>query len=196
MFTILKSCEREIKMSSDSKSDGIIGLIGAVIFAVLAVVIPFIKLEGFGFLTKKELSITMDFFWDEVKRGPIKLSYDMYLDILELKGAIEGQKPTEILWTIIPLWGFAFLGLGILAAILVIVPALQKMSGSEPIGVAFYGFLAGFIGTFIEFTLFLVAGLIDGDLMGGGLDNVNFILLGMFVVSWVALFFGYKKASS
>jgi hypothetical protein len=182
-------------MSPDEKSDGIIGLIGGLVFAILAVVIPFLKLEGFGFLTKTELGITSDFFWDEVTAGPIGMAYDMYYDILEIAGGLLGQQPTEILWTIIPLWGFAFLGLGTLGAILVIIPALQKMMGSEPMNVAFYGFLAGFIGTFVEYALFLIVGLLDGDLMGGGLENVNLILIGMFVVGWIGLFFGYKKAS-
>ncbi len=107
-----------------------------------------------------------------------------------------GQEPTEIIWTIIPLWGLVFLGLGLLGTLLVAIPALQKMTDSEPMSVAFYGFLAGFIGSLVEFALFLVAGLLDGDLMGGGIEDVNFILLGMFVVAWIALFFGYKKASS
>ncbi|MHA1940514.1 MAG: hypothetical protein ACW97P_02170, partial [Candidatus Hodarchaeales archaeon] len=169
---------------ADDSTDGIIGIIGAAVFAVLAVVVPFLKLEGFGFITKSEGGLTSDFFWDEVSAGPLAMGYDLYLDLLKLAGGFTGQQPTEIVWTIIPLWGFAFLGLGFLGAILVLVPALQKMMGSEPMGVAFYGFLAGLVGTLVEFALFLVAGLLDGDLMGGGIEDVNFILLGMFVVGW------------
>ena len=143
---------------------------------------------GRAFFIKCEKVI--DFFWDEVSAGGIGIGYDIYLDLLKLTGAFLGQEPTEILWTLIPLWGFVFLGVGLLGAVLVAIPAFQLMSGSDPMNTGFIGLIAGLVATVVEFALFAIVGILDTDLMGGGGD-INFVLLGLFVVSWVALIIGY-----
>ena len=183
-------------MSSDDKSDGIIGLIGAIVFAALAIVVPFLKLEGFGFITDSALGITMDFMWDglQMAAGGVTAT-TAYTDLVDSWDLMGTPSNIEIVWTIIPLWGFVFIGLGLIGALLVLIPAIQKMTGSDPMGIAFYGFLAGFIATFVEVLLFVIVGLMEENL-DGGIENFGWITIGLIVVGWVALFFGYKKASA
>ena len=177
---------------ADNNTNSIIGLIGAVVYAICAIIVPFLKLEGFGFLTKTEAGVTADFFWDEYSSGGIGIAYDTMVDVWKLGAALGGEEPFEIIWTIIPLWGLVFLGLGLLGAVLVAIPPLMKLGNMDPIEapLGLIGLIAGLVATGVEEILFIIAGLMEPNLEGG-LENLGFLVLIFLIVGWAALIIGY-----
>jgi len=175
---------------SVNKRNSIIGFIGAVVYAICAIIVPFLKLEGFGFLTRTEGGVTRDFFWDEFM-AETPLGYDTLLDNWKSRG-----EPLEILWTIIQLWGLVFLGLGLIGAVLVVIPPLMQLGNMDPIKapLAKIGLIAGLVGTVVEEILFILGGLLEPSLQFHDIPYGSWIglpVLIFLIVGWAALIVGY-----
>lgn len=182
---------------AENNTNSLIGLIGAVVFAICAIIVPFLKLAGFGFITETEGGVTSDMFWDEIATSggiiDFNLPYDEYLDGLKLAADMGfGDEPFEIIWQIIPLWGLVFLGLGLLGAVLVAIPPLMNLGNMDPIEapLAKIGLVAGLVATVVEEVLFIIAGLMEPNLEGG-LENLGLLALVFLIVGWAALILGY-----
>jgi hypothetical protein len=194
-------------MSSESKANGIIAIVGAAVFAILTLVVPFLKLKGFGFITDSEAGVTSDFFWDKLSTDlgsgvRFETSFETLLNYWELRGT---PSEIEILWTITSLWGFVFLGLGIIGSLLVVIQGILKFKDSEGSTLGLLGFIAGFVATAVEYVLFIVTTLLEENLksglenlniilvmsLEGGFENLNLILVIFFIIGWIALFIGY-----
>ncbi|MHA2174729.1 MAG: hypothetical protein ACXAB2_10115 [Candidatus Hodarchaeales archaeon] len=178
---------------ADDSTDGLIGLIGSVVFAVCAIVVPFLKMTGLGFITAKEtiltVTITQDIFWDGAQidmTGIPAVSID-FADFID--------SSVQIIWDIAGLWMYVFLVLGLIGFLLVALPSAQKLVGMEPMNVGFLGFLAGLVATLVHYLL-IVGGAFLDEAFTGGIEDVNLIVLGLMIVAWIALFIGYKKAAS
>jgi len=162
-----------------------------VLFAFLTVIVSFLKVLG-GFLswsgTEELLTGTIDFYWDEMTVTVFPISIGIgYDDCLN----IGTESNLEIIWRILPLWGLVFLGLGLIGAVLVAIPPLMKLGNSQPIEtpLAKIGLVTGLIATVVEFSLFLILWLFED--WGEPAPNINIILLGCFIIGWIALIIGY-----
>ena len=180
---------------TESKNNAIIGLVGAVVFAVCAIIVPFLKLTGLGFITQTEAGVTADMFWDKMvsSTGGISVGVE-YGDVVDLWAAFGSPSNIEIIWTIIPLWGFAFIGLGLLGAVLVAIPALQKFGDMEASGFGTIGLILGLVASVVEILLFAIVGLLEENL-DGGIENFGWIVIILSVVGWVGLFIGNMYGS-
>ena len=175
---------------ADNNVNNIIGIIGTAVFAVLAIIVPFLKILG-GFMQKSItfiIDISYDWHWDVFTTSTAGVSVDVaYADL-------PGGSDFEFIWGILPIWGLAWLGLGLIGAILVLVPPLMKLGNMEPPGapLGLIGLLAGLIATVVEYGLFLILFLLeDWDATFGITPDLNIILLGCFVIGWVGLIVGY-----
>jgi hypothetical protein len=177
---------------SDDMTNGIVGLVGSLVFAVLTILVPLVKVFG-GFLTysetveffEQEITTKIDYYWDVVEGTlgglSIEFNYPDYVDQSDLSA--------EFIWQIIPLWGLLWIILGLLGTVLVAIPAVQKLSGQEPSKIWNFGVIIGLIGTMVEYGIFIAAWLLE-DWAGETQPEINLILLGCFVIGWIAIIIG------
>ncbi len=172
---------------AESKNDAIIGLIGALAFAVCALVVPILKMTGFGFITDSEsamgITLTMDLFWDGAglkMTGVPGTSMDF---------ADFASPNMQIIWDIAALWMFVFIAVGFIGFLLVALPPVQKLAGMEPLGFGTIGLLLGLVATVVHYLLIVLGALLD-DNFTGGIENLNIITLVLMVVGWAGLFIG------
>ncbi|MFX1424692.1 MAG: hypothetical protein ACFFB2_20415 [Promethearchaeota archaeon] len=177
---------------SEDQKNAVISIVGTVLFAVLTILLPLLKVLG-GFLTYSEsteilsqtVKTSVDYYWDKVTGSILGISldytYNQYVD--------QGELSAEIIWQIIPLWGLIWLILGIIGVVLVILPAFQKLLDQEPIRVGKIGLGAGLIATVGEYGLFIIAWVLED--WETTTPNINIILLACFVIGWIGLIIGY-----
>ena len=179
-------------IESKHQKNAIICIVGTVIFAILTILFPLLKVFG-GFLTFSDnilgSTILMDFYWDQIsvlnyRRKIINYTYLEYSQY---------ESSPELIWRIIHLWGPIFIILGIIGAGLVVLPAFQKLQGHKTADVAKVGLIIGLVATGVEFGLFLILWIFSTNT--GMLNNatnltINFFLLGCFVIGWIALIVG------
>ncbi|MFX0152831.1 MAG: hypothetical protein ACFFAJ_18765 [Candidatus Hodarchaeota archaeon] len=120
-------------------------------------------------MTRSVLGISIDF------------TYDQYVE--------QGELSAELIWQIIPLWGLVWLVLGIVGAVLLLLPAFQKLQGQKPIRVGKIGLAIGLIATVGEYGLFIIAWVLED--WETTTPNINIILLACFVIGWIGLIIGY-----
>jgi hypothetical protein len=172
---------------AESKTDAIIGLIGALAFGICAIVVPFLKMTGFGFITDSEsalgITITMDIFWDGagIKMTGVPVQTSSFSDFV--------SPNMQIIWDIAALWMFVFIGIGLLGFLLVLIPPVQKLAGMEPAGLGTIGLLLGLVATVVHYLLIVLGALLD-EAFTGGVENLNIIVLVLMVVGWAGLFVG------
>ncbi len=183
------------------------------IFVILTILFPLFRVLG-GFLTFSDFSELfgsrdMVFYWDQVFsigfRGQIHNSN--YLEVSEWYSS------TALIWQMIHLWGPIWIILGLIGAVLVVLPAFQKILGQKSVEVAVIpvfqkllgqkevegakiGLILGLVTTGVEFGLFILAWFFSK----GSRPfihkifinfHLNFNLLGCFVIGWVGLIIGY-----
>ncbi|MHA1228848.1 MAG: hypothetical protein ACTSPV_19155 [Candidatus Hodarchaeales archaeon] len=185
-------------MSSEleNQKNAIISIVGTVIFSVLTILVPLLKVLG-GFLIYSETSelfgqqITtkVDYFWDQITGSVMGLSLNLTYDQL----VQQGDSAVELIWQIIPIWGLIWIVLGVIGAILVGITAFQKLQGQKQIGVAKIGLVIGLVATLGEYGLFFLALALEK--WDSTTPNINIILLGCFVIGWVGLILGYVYAT-
>lgn len=110
----------------------------------------------------------------------INFTYDEYVQ--------QGDLSAEIIWRIVPLWGLIWLILGFIGAVLMVLPAFQKLQGQKPIKVAKIGLIIGLVATVVEYGLFIVAWVLEE--WETTTPNINIILLGCFIIGWIGLIIG------
>jgi len=181
-----------MSLESENQKNAIISIVGTFIFAVLTILLPLLKVFG-GFLTYsasadflgQQITSKFDYFWDQVTGSLMGLSinftYDEYVQ--------QGDLSAEFIWQIIPIWGLIWIILGLIGAVLVLLPAFQKFQGQKPIEVAKIGLVIGLIATIVEYGLFIVALILEE--WETTTPNINIILLGCFVIGWIGLIVGY-----
>ncbi|PWI48186.1 hypothetical protein CEE45_07710 [Candidatus Heimdallarchaeota archaeon B3_Heim] len=179
---------------TESKTNAFIGLIGAVVFGVLAIIVPFLKMTGFGFITETgtvpviNVDYTADIFWDG---GTTKLTGVPAVDVA-FSDFVDSS--IQIIWDIAGLWMFVFIGLGLIGFLLVAIPPVQKLAGMEPMNLGFFGLIAGLVATVVHYLLIVLGALLD-EAFEGGIENLNLIMLVLMIVGWVALIVGYIYGS-
>jgi hypothetical protein len=182
---------------SDDVRNGLVSIVCSLVFVVLTVLVPFLRVIG-GFL-KYSTTIpyqgqdelwTMDFHWNNVIWGWLGLFNEYtYPDWLELKVQRDEALSLEVIWQIIPFWGFVWIALGVLGAVLVVIPAVQKIFGQQSSKIWIIGIVLGFIGTIVEYGLFIVLWLLEDWKEPSG-PEINLLLLGCFIIGWVAFIIG------
>lgn len=182
-----------LKMQEDKFKTGIGGIIGSLIFVVSTVLMPLGRIFG-GFLTYSKTTQTsegtitnsINYYWDIIKVSHPEVSVpDLnYLDYID-----QVDLTAEIIWRLIPLWGLLWIILGIIGAVLVVIPAVQKILGQEPSKIWKIGVIVGLIGTMIEYGLFIAAIFLE-DWEEGATLSINIFLLGFFLVGWIAIIIG------
>lgn len=149
----------------------------------------------------------MGLFWDKFSTHfgggtQLETSFETLLNYWEGRGT---PSEIEILWTITSLWGFVFLGVGIIGSLLVVIQGILKFKDLEGSTLGFLGFIAGFVATAVEYVLFTAITFLEENLkngienrnsilvmsMEGGIANLNLILVIFFIIGWIALFIGY-----
>jgi parallel beta-helix repeat protein len=179
--------------------NALISIIGAVIFTVFTVLLPFFKVLG-GFLTYSYGTGIFGlreqvFYWDQVAsistrvRGIFNYSYN-YLEFSK------DQPTTALIWQIIYFWGPIWVILGLIGAVLMVLPVFQKKLKQKPVNVAKIGLILGLVATGVEFGLFFLAWVFSNNTRRYALDNarnlhINFFLLDCFVIGWLGLIVGY-----
>lgn len=197
-----------MEVSNENKNQ-LIGLICAICFIVLTLVIPFTGVLG-GFFQQKismnYLGTTIDqnneYLWDGIEESALFLTLKVGYDSLEA-GSQAGA-----LWGFCQIWGMVYLLLTALGGGIVAFYAFSRMSGSElssSLGVL--GVLSGLIGTMGEWViLFITIGSEDWAAMEDAfgligfeatvtIPNMNLLLFSLFIVGWILLIFGYIAAS-
>ena len=193
-MTIESEIHKKSSLSSENNTNAVIGIIGAGVFFFLTVIVSFLKVLG-GFLswnvTEGLFIGTFDFYWDKMTVTVLFISVGIGYDDFESLESLGIESNLEIIWTILPLWGLVFLGLGFLGAVLVVIPPLMKLGNAQPIEapLGLIGLIAGLVATGVEYGLFLLLWLLED--WGEQAPNINIILLGSFIIGWIALIIGY-----
>ncbi|MFX1283559.1 MAG: hypothetical protein ACFFB5_07885 [Promethearchaeota archaeon] len=176
-----------------NNTNDFIGIIGAVLFAVLTIFIPFFRIIG-GFLQNSvsvgTMTMKVDYHWNV-----IITSMNGYTDAISYAEMGTGSSDIAIIWGLIPLWGYLWFGLGIIGAVLVTIPPLMRLLDVQPIitPVRPIGLIVGFIATLVELGLFFLIWLLeDWGISEMGQPDLNFILVGCFFLGWVALIIAYS----
>ncbi|MFX0051141.1 MAG: hypothetical protein ACFE8U_07585, partial [Candidatus Hermodarchaeota archaeon] len=121
----------------------------------------------------------IDFYWDAFRYGWLGLiDADSYPELVTSLKEANRILTMEVIWQIIPLWGFVWILLSFLGAILVIIPAVQKLFGQKPTKIWIIGLVIGLIGTIIEYGLFIILWLLEDWSEWPIPPELNFILLG------------------
>jgi hypothetical protein len=71
-----------------------------------------------------------------------------------------------------------------------VLPVFQKLLGQKPVEVAKFGFILGLVATVVEFGLFILARIFS-NIHNIPYLNINFLLLGCFVIGWIGLLVEY-----
>ncbi len=186
----------ETKATSNKKATN--ALLGVGVFVFLTILIPFFKLGG-GFLTYSsydELSGstgTIDFFWDEMS---VSVSFiEVGFSYSDFSSTFGFASNVQFVWDLLPIWGFLFLILGILGAVLVAITPLQQLGGSQPSESSYgrNGLIVALIGTGVEYSLFLILWAFED---WGTRPDLNLIILGCFILGWIALSWGHSAAAA
>jgi hypothetical protein len=183
-----KDTKSERNFDLNNRKNAIISMVGTAIFAVLTILFPLFRILG-GFLTyslRSELlgNIERYFYWDQIIWLDLRVS-TVYYNYNQF-----GNLHNELIWQIIHLWGPIWIILGLIGAGLVVLPSFQKLRGQKPVEVAKFGLIIGLFATVVEFGLFILA-LIFSNIHVIPYLNINFLLLGCFVIGWIGLIVGY-----
>ena len=192
---------------SNENTNQLIGLICAICFIVLTLVIPFTGVLG-GFF-QQTVSLTSlgttieqknEYMWDGIEETAL------FFTIKVKYNSMESESQAGALWGLCQVWGIVYLLLTAIGGGLVAFYALGKMSGSEPrslIGVL--GVLSGLVGTIGEWAILLITISVEDwaameealDILDGTITvpQINIIMLALFFVGWILLIFGYVAAS-
>lgn len=172
-----------MRTDPDDNKNYFIGLLGAGVFFFFTVLVPFLKIAG-GFLWRPRKY----YYWDVIKARRSSSSY-----VETVAGA---KFDFEIIWQIIPVWGPIWLIFGLLGAVLVSIPPLMKLRKMKPIKtpVGLIGLIIGLAGTIVEYGLFFLLWFLEWflDDWGKKAPYFNLIILGCFIIGWVALVIGYR----
>lgn len=195
---------------SSKNNDHMIGLMCAIGFLIITLGIPFTGILG-GFY---EQTVTIDYLgssitqhneymWNGIDETVV---YIFSITINVGYDSMEEGSQAGILWNILGLWGIVYLLLTVTGGGLVAFYAFAKMNGDTPshylnIG----GAILGLIGTVGEWTLMSLTLAIEdweamADDMGavGGtvtLPELNILLLALFIIGWILLIYGSRKAA-
>ncbi|MFX0173271.1 MAG: hypothetical protein ACFE9L_15350 [Candidatus Hodarchaeota archaeon] len=178
------------------KTNSIIGLIGVVVFGVFAIIVPLLKLTGFGFLYLNDARGIADFFWDTLESSSYGISNPTtkYADLIDLWIRHESPSNIEIVWILISLWGLIFIGFGLFGTLLVAIPPLQRLGGMEPLKIGRFGLIFGLVASIVEVLLFTIAGLFERNIEGG-IENLGWIAIILSFIGWIGLIIGYMYGS-
>jgi hypothetical protein len=195
---------------SSKNNEHTVGLICATGFLVLTLGIPFTGMLG-GFYSQ---SVSMDFMgtpitqnneymWDGIEETAVfifSMTVTVSYDTME-----EGSQ-AGVLWNLLGLWGMIYLLSTLIGGGLVVFYAFSKMNGSTPKSyLNFGGVLLGLIGTIGEWTLMsLTLAVEDWEAMAAAMGalggtvtspSINLIMLASFIVGWILLIYGSRKAA-
>ncbi len=188
------------KKDSSTDTNLIYGIVGISVFAILTIIIPFLKILG-GFI---QISADLGF--------GSTLKFDFYWDVVSMKSSTWGFTQTttaaytdftseftdlEIIWNLIPLWGIIGLVIGLLGVVLVLIHPMKKLRNIESTNTSLsvIGLIAGLIATGVEYGLFILLFFLEDWetlLNETSPPELNIILLVCFVIGWIALVVGYN----
>ncbi len=181
---------------SDTDINLIYGIVGISVFAILTIIIPFLKILGGFIQISADLgfgtTLKFNFNWDNIlvrqsAFGITETTSGAYTDL---------TSDIEIIWNLISIWGIIWLITGFLGVVLVLIHPIKKLKNIESTNksLSVIGLIATLIATVVEYGLFLLAFLLeDWETITSGVPppKLNIIILGCFVIGWIALVIGY-----
>jgi ABC-type branched-subunit amino acid transport system ATPase component len=186
-----------MRTDPDNNRNSINGMIGVVIFFLLTILVPFLQIGGgflWGPIGVADISLSIDLYWNEMTGIIMGLPFDDHYRAFTnpIYASIGVEEGIHLIWLIIPLWSSIWLGLGILGAVLVLIPPLMKIGKKEPIKIplGLIGLIIGLIATMVQYGLFFLLWLVEdwGDIS----PHLNIFILGCFIFGWISLVNGYR----
>ncbi len=166
-------------------------IIGSLVFFVLNVLLPFMRIL-FGFLESSTESSTTSYYPTGMKlSGDERDTYYYDIDFYIKAGASN----VEFIWTLLDLWQWIFIFGGIAALILVISPEVVSKTRGKlpelPPSLGLIGFIIGIIASGVEWLLFILVWMLEDWVnqpdLGIGLMILN-------IIGFVALYLAAKPS--
>ena len=196
-------------MSSKS-TDHTIAIICVIVFLVLTLGIPFTGVVG-GFYNQEvsleSLGTTItqknEFMWDGIDETVV---FIFSITITVSYNDLATGSQAGSLWTLTQLWGLVYLLLTLLGGGAVVIYAYLKMNGDTPNPLLNTGgVILGLIGTIGEWAIMTLTIFSEdwealADSMGaiGGTvttPQINILLLALFIIGWILLIYGSRRAA-
>ncbi len=174
-----------IKSENPSPMRLIVAAIGGTVFFLLNCLFPYLNML-FSYL---EGDITH--YWPTEVSNGVSINYSDWIDLIELS---RGESKAKIFWQLIDIWQWILLLGGLAALVLVILPPLFVMRGTEletPVDLGLLGFIIGLIASGIEWLLFILAWQLEDWVTS---PDLGFILLILNFVGFVVLYLAAKPS--